>query len=72
MAFGCILWGHRTLVTVGDKILLLTADDAFTSQIGCSITILFASAFGLPISTSHTNIGAMLGLGLAKRTAGEH
>jgi len=71
MSFGILIWGHRTLKTIGDNISTLRSDDAYASQTGGSIGILLSSAFGLPISTSHTNIGSIIGLGMAIRTTGK-
>jgi PiT family inorganic phosphate transporter len=66
MAFGCITWGYKVMKTMGDRITKLTNTRGFAVDFGGATTVLFASKLGLPISTSHTAVGAIIGVGLAK------
>ncbi len=63
---GLMTWGWRVIETVGKKITDLTPTRGFAAEISAAATILFASKLGLPISTTHTLIGAILGVGLAR------
>ncbi|MBN4074022.1 anion permease [bacterium AH-315-E10] len=63
---GLATWGWRVIETVGKKITELTPSRGFCAEFGAAITILMASIFGLPISTTHTLVGAVLGVGLAR------
>ncbi len=66
MAFGCLTWGYRVMKTMGDRITKLTNTRGFAVDFGGATTVLFASKLGLPISTSHTAVGAIIGVGLAR------
>jgi len=63
---GLATWGWRVMETIGRKITELTPTRGFSAEFGAAITILVASKFGLPISTTHCIVGAVLGVGLAK------
>ena len=69
-AFGIVVglatWGWRVIGTIGSKITELTPTRGFAAEIGTSITILFASKLGLPISTTHALVGSILGVGIAR------
>ncbi|MBN4066537.1 inorganic phosphate transporter [Simkania negevensis] len=66
IVIGLATWGWRVIETVGRKITELTPTRGFAAEFGAATTILLASRFGLPISTTHSLIGAVLGVGLAK------
>lgn len=68
IVFGLATWGWRVIQTVGKKITELTPSRGFCAEFGAAITILIASTLpiGLPISTTHTLVGAVLGVGLAR------
>jgi PiT family inorganic phosphate transporter len=66
IAFGCMTWGRRVMRTVGEKITNLTNTRGFSVDFGAATTVLVASKLGLPISTSHTVVGAVIGVGLAR------
>jgi PiT family inorganic phosphate transporter len=55
--------------TVGKKITHLTPSRGYTAEFAAAVTIVVASRFGLPISTTHTLVGAVLGVGLARGIA---
>jgi phosphate/sulfate permease len=63
---GLATWGWRVIQTIGKKITELTPTRGFSAEFGAAITILFASKLGIPVSTTHCIVGAVLGVGLAK------
>ncbi len=66
IAVGCLTWGKRVMKTVGSRITTLTNSRGFSVDFGAATTVLIASKLGLPISTSHTVVGAVIGVGLAR------
>lgn len=66
IVIGLATWGWRVIQTIGKKITELTPTRGFSAEFGAAITILFASKLGMPISTTHCIVGAVLGVGLAK------
>ena len=62
---GLATWGYRVIDTVGKKITQLTPTRGFCAEFGAGTTILLASKFGLPVSTTHCLVGAVLGVGMA-------
>lgn len=63
---GLATWGYKVIETIGVKITSLTPSRAFAANIGAATTIVVASRLGFPISTTHTLVGAVLGVGLAR------
>ena len=63
---GLATYGWRVIVTVGKKITELTPSRGFAAELGASATVVIASGTGLPISTTHTLVGAVLGVGFAR------
>jgi len=66
IAIGCLTWGKKVMQTVGHRITSLTNTRGFSVDFGAATTVLVASKLGLPISTSHTVVGAVIGVGLAR------
>lgn len=66
IVIGLATWGWRVMLTIGQKITELTPSRGFVATIAAAATIVFASKLGLPISTTHTLVGAVLGVGLAR------
>jgi PiT family inorganic phosphate transporter len=64
--FGLITYGHKVIATVGSGITELTPSRGFAATLGAAATVVVASGTGLPISTTHTLVGAILGVGLAR------
>ena len=65
IAIGCLTWGRRVMKTVGGRITSLTNTRGFSVDFGAATTVLVASKLGMPVSTSHTVVGAVIGVGLA-------
>ena len=63
---GLATYGYRVIATIGRKITELTPSRGFAAELGAAGTVVFASGMGLPISTTHTLVGAVLGVGLAR------
>lgn len=63
---GLATWGWRVIETIGRKITELTPTRGFSAEFGAATTILFASKLGLPVSTTHCLVGAVLGVGFAR------
>jgi phosphate/sulfate permease len=65
---GLAIWGWKVIRTVGERITELTPSRGFCAEFSTGLTILLASILpiGLPVSTTHTLVGAVLGIGLAK------
>ncbi len=69
IVFGLATYGFKVIATVGKKITELTPSRGFAAELGAASTVVIASASGLPISTTHTLVGAILGVGLARGIA---
>lgn len=63
---GLATYGRHVIATVGEKITQLTPSRGFAAELAAATTIVIASGTGLPISTTHTLVGAVLGVGLAR------
>ncbi|MFP6605067.1 MAG: anion permease, partial [Myxococcota bacterium] len=63
---GLATWGYRVMETVGKKITELTPSRGFAASLAAATTIVLASRLGMPVSTTHTLVGAVLGVGLAR------
>jgi len=63
---GLATYGFKVMGTIGRKITELTPSRGFAAELGAATTVVFASSSGLPISTTHTLVGAVLGVGLAR------
>lgn len=66
---GLIMYGHKVIATVGTNITELTPSRGFAATLAAATTVVIASGTGLPISTTHTLVGAVLGVGLARGMA---
>lgn len=63
---GLATFGFHVIATVGKKITQLTPSRGFAAELAAATTIVIASGTGMPISTTHTLVGAVLGVGLAR------
>jgi len=66
IVIGLATYGFKVMATIGRKITELTPSRGFAAELGAATTVVFASTWGLPISTTHTLVGAVLGVGLAR------
>ncbi|MGP8291568.1 inorganic phosphate transporter [Vreelandella zhanjiangensis] len=69
IVFGLVTYGHKVIATVGTGITELTPSRGFAATLAAASTVVVASGTGLPISTTHTLVGAVLGVGLARGMA---
>lgn len=63
---GLMTYGHRVIATVGTQITDLTPSRGFCCEMAAASTVVMASGTGLPVSTTHTLVGAVLGVGFAR------
>lgn len=66
IVLGLATFGFKVMATIGKKITELTPSRGFAAELGAAATVVLASGTGLPISTTHTLVGAVLGVGLAR------
>ncbi|MCY3689562.1 MAG: inorganic phosphate transporter [Gammaproteobacteria bacterium] len=66
IVLGLATWGYRVIMTIGRKITHLTPSRGFAAELAAATTVVIASGTGIPVSTTHTLVGAVLGVGLAK------
>ncbi len=66
IACGIGMAGHRVMDTIGKKITTLTNTRGFSVDFAAATTVMVASKFGLPVSTTHAAVGGVLGVGLAR------
>jgi len=63
---GLATYGYKVIATIGKEITELTPSRGFAAELATATTVVGASAMGLPVSTTHTLVGAVLGIGLAR------
>lgn len=63
---GLMMWGYSVIATIGKKITELTPTRGFAAEFAAASVVLFASKLGLPISATHTLVGAVMGVGFAR------
>ncbi|ALO35452.1 inorganic phosphate transporter PiT family protein [Colwellia sp. MT41] len=66
---GLALFGHKVMATIGQGITHLTPSRGFAAELAAASTVVIASGAGLPISTTQTLVGAVLGVGMARGIA---
>ncbi len=59
-------FGRHVIATVGGRITALTPTRGFSAELAAAFTIVLASGTGMPVSTTHTLVGAVLGVGMAR------
>ncbi len=69
MALGTLFGGWRIVHTMGSKITRLTPMQGFCAETGGALTLFLATALGVPVSTTHTITGAIIGVGAARRVS---
>ncbi len=63
---GLAIWGKQVIATIGEGIIKLDPSSGFAAELATAAIILIASRFGLPVSTSHALVGAVVGVGMVK------
>ncbi len=63
---GIATYGRRVIETIGKKITDMTPSSGFSATFGAATTVLLFSKIGMPISTTHTLVGSVVGVGLAR------
>lgn len=63
---GLATWGYKVIATIGKNITELTPSRGFAAELAAATTVVIASGTGIPVSTTHTLVGAVLGVGLAR------
>jgi PiT family inorganic phosphate transporter len=69
MALGTLFGGWRIVKTMGSKITKLTPMQSFCAETGGAATLFLATHFGIPVSTTHTITGAIVGVGASRRVS---
>lgn len=65
IVIGLITYGYKIITTIGNNITTLTPSRGFAAEISAASTVIMASVIGLPVSTTQTLVGAILGVGFA-------
>jgi PiT family inorganic phosphate transporter len=66
IVIGLATYGYKIMATIGKRITELTPSRGFAAEFGAATTIVLASKLGLPVSTTHTLVGAVVGVGFAR------
>jgi PiT family inorganic phosphate transporter len=69
IVIGLATYGKRVMATVGSGITALTPSRGLSAELAAATTIVVASGTGMPVSTTHTLVGAVLGVGMARGIA---
>tara|TARA_A100001234_G_scaffold100584_1_gene88462 strand:- start:751 stop:2013 length:1263 start_codon:yes stop_codon:yes gene_type:complete len=63
---GLATLGYRVMKTIGEKIVTLSPSKGFSAQLAAALTVVIASQINMPVSTTHTLVGAVIGIGLVE------
>jgi PiT family inorganic phosphate transporter len=66
IVLGIVTWGYKVIETIGSEITHLLPIMAFSAQFASAINVHIYTVFGIPVSTSHSIVGAIFGVGLVK------
>ncbi len=66
LALGTALFGYKVIKTLGEEVTEITPTRGFSAEFGAATTVLLFSKLGIPISTTHTIVGSVIGIGLAR------
>lgn len=69
MAIGGLLNARRVAEVMSNRITRMNAGQAFSANLGTSLMVIFASALGVPVSTTHVSVGSLFGIGLVTKQA---
>lgn len=67
IALGTMSGGWKIVKTMGSRITKITPLEGVSAETGAALTLFFTQQFGIPVSTTHTTTGAIIGVGLTKR-----
>merc|ERR1711918_337356 len=67
---GLCLYGSQILRAIGVKLAVITPSRGFCIEMGSSIVVIFGAYYGLPLSTTHCQVGATVGVSLLEGTSG--
>jgi PiT family inorganic phosphate transporter len=70
IVLGLVTYGYKVMYTVGSKITELTPSRGVAASVAATATVLVCTRMSLPVSTTHTLVGAIMGIGLARGLAG--
>jgi inorganic phosphate transporter, PiT family len=63
---GLATWGKKVIMTVGEDLIALKPSSGFCAELGAATTVLLASSWGLPVSSTHALVGSVVGIGLVQ------
>lgn len=66
IVLGIVTWGYKVIETIGSEITQLLPIMAFSAQLASAINVHIYTIFGIPVSTSHSIVGAIFGVGLVR------
>ncbi len=66
IAVGVVTYGYKVMATIGNKITQLTPTRGYAATVAASIVVVAASGIGMPVSTTHIAVGAVIGVGIAR------
>ena len=66
IVIGIVTWGYKVIETVGSEITNLLPIMAFSAQLASAVNVHIYTVFGIPVSTSHSIVGAIVGVGLVR------
>jgi PiT family inorganic phosphate transporter len=66
IVLGLVTYGYRVMQTIGKRITELTPSSGFCATMSAAATVVLASRTGMPVSTTHIAVGAVMGVGLAR------
>jgi inorganic phosphate transporter, PiT family len=69
IVMGLATWGKNVIVTIGEQLTALQPSSGFCAELGAAATVLLASRWGLPVSTTHALVGSVVGVGLVQGAA---
>lgn len=68
IVLGIVTWGYKVIETIGSQITYLLPVMAFSAQLASAVNVHLYTIFGIPVSTSHSIVGAIFGVGLVRGT----
>ena len=66
IVLGIMTWGYKVIETIGSEITRLLPIMALSAQLASSVNVQIYTLFGIPVSTSHSIVGAIVGVGLVR------